>query len=353
MAEPAADTALKDLPALSKIPAFPPIVLRIFDLLASEEVEVRQLVELLTADPAFSAQILRLANSPLFGFHSRIESLQHALVILGLKRIRSLAMTVAAANYMQATMKVQELYRCWRHTLACALLNEELARVTSQPEDVAYTAGLLHDLGRLGLLVAHPSDYAQLLKHASQNGLEMLDLERKFFGVDHCEAGRMLAERWNLPEDIRIVAGRHHDPPGGPAHDLAGLTYLACQLADSLGFWATPPLKPLALEEARDMLPEDARARFGLDAEQLRAAIERRIRSHELVTPPREDSTQTQGETPAGPAPEHEEEAEPDLREVVAAEVPARSLWRDLTVVVLTGLIFSAVFMIMFYLVNR
>lgn len=353
MAEPAADIALKNLPALSKIPAFPPIVLRLFDLLASEEVEVRQLVELLTADPAFSAQILRLANSPLFGFHSRIESLQHALVILGLKRIRSLAMTVAAANYMQAAMRVQELYRCWRHTLACALLSEELARLTSQSEDVAYTAGLLHDLGRLGLLVAHPSEYAQLLKHASQSGLEMLDLERRCFGLDHCEAGRMLAERWNLPEDIRIVAGRHHDPPGGPVGDLVGLTYLACQLADSLGFWAAPPLKPMGLAEARELLPEEARARFGLDADQLRAAIERRIRSHELVAAPKESAT----EAPAGAAEDategQKQEAVPDVREVVAAEVPARSLWRDLTVVVLTGLIFSAVFMVMFYLVNR
>ncbi|MCS7315844.1 MAG: HDOD domain-containing protein [Bryobacterales bacterium] len=351
MPEPATETTPKDLPALSKIPAFPPIVLRIFDLLASEEVEVRRLVELLTADPAFSAQILRLANSPLFGFHSRIESLQHALVILGLKRIRSLAMTVAAANYMQAAMKVQELYRCWRHTLACALLSEELARLTSQPEDVAYTAGLLHDLGRLGLLVAHSAEYAQLLKHATQNGLEMLELERKFFGLDHCEAGRMLAERWNLPEDLRIVAGRHHDPPGGPVRDLAGLVYVACQLADSLGFWAVPPLKPLALSEAREMLPEDAGARLGPDPEQLRGAVERRIRAHELVASQQDSAERPPHDLSQHSTPKPDEAF--DLRQVVAAATPARSFGRDLTVVVLTGLIFSVVFIVMFYLVYR
>ncbi len=351
MGEPAADTAIKDLPALSKIPAFPPIVLRIFDLLSSEEVEVRQLVELLMADPAFSAQILRLANSPLFGFHSRIESLQHALVILGLKRIRSLAMTVAAANYMQAAMRIQELYRCWRHTLACALLSEELARLTAQPQDVAYTAGLLHDLGRLGLLVAHPSEYAQLLKHADENGLQVLDLERKLFGVDHCEAGRILAERWNLPEDIRIVAGRHHDPPGGPVRDVSGLAYLACQLADALGFWVVPPAKPLAVSELQELLPEEFRGRFHADAEQLRAAIERRIRFHGLPPAPAETGPQPAEATAESGVPTEEEVN--DVREVAAAGIPARSLWRDLTVVVLTGLIFSAVFMVMFYLVNR
>jgi len=348
--EPVTESALKDLPSLAKIPAFPPIVLRVFDLLTSEEVEVRKLVEILTADPAFSAQILRLANSPLFGFHSRIESLQHALVILGLRRIRSLAMTVATANYMQAALRVQELYRCWRHTLACALLSEEMARLCGQPEDVAYTAGLLHDVGRLGLLVAHPTEYAQMLRNAAQGGLDTLDLERKLFGADHCEIGRMLAERWNLPEDIRLAAGRHHDQPGGPVDDVTAVVYWACQLADSLGFWVTPPLRPRSLEEIRDLIPEGARNRFHLDPEQLRASIERRIRSYEVAAAPGAPG-QTSEES------EERREAEPedadDPRQVIAAAAPARSLWRDLTVVVLTGLIFSAVFILTFYLLNR
>lgn len=348
MRESLADSTLKDLPALSKIPAFPPIVLRVFDLLATDNVEVRKLVELITAEPAFSAQILRLANSPLFGFHSRIDSLQHALVILGLRRIRSLAMTVATANYMQAALKVRELHRCWQHTLACALLTEELARACAQAEDIAYTAGLLHDIGRLGLLVAHPAEYAQLLHQAGQNSLEILDLERKLFGVDHCEAGRYLCEQWNLPEDVRIVAGRHHDPPGGPVEDLNGLVYLGCQLADALGFWVAPPLRPMSLEQIREALPEQARSRFTADAEQLTRSVERRIRSHEVLAPG--GAAETAAAEPVSAAEEFES---PKVREAVAAAAPARSLVRDLTVVILTGLIFSAVFILMFYLVNR
>lgn len=350
MPEPVADRTLSELPALSKIPAFPPIVLRVFDLLASDEVEVRELVELITADPAFSAQILRLANSPLFGFHSRIESLQHALVILGLRRVRSLAMTVATANYMHAALKIQELYRCWRHMLACALLTEELARVCSVPEDVAYTAGLLHDLGRLGLLVAHPTDYAKLLKQAEQTAAELLDLEKKVFGADHCEVGRLLAEQWNLPEDIRIVAGRHHDPPAGTAEDLVGLTYLGCELANTLGFWVTPPLRTLSLEEVREMLPEAARSRFNPDSAQLRDYVERRIRSHDSA-----------GIMPASPAQAAQADSEPPEQQKETPVAPAtneiqtaegRSLWRDLVVVLVTGLIFSAVFILTYYLVT-
>jgi len=350
VSESLADTPLKTLPALSKIPPFPPIVLRVFDLLASEDVEIRKLVELLTADAAFSAQILRMANSPLFGFHSRIDSLQHALVILGLRRVRSLAMTVATANYMQTALKIKELDRCWRHTLACALLTEELARACSLPDDVAYTAGLLHDIGRLGLLVAHPKQYAQLLEEASRNALELLDLEQKLFGVDHCEAGRFLAQQWNLPEDIMIVAGRHHDPPDGPAQDLTTLTYLGCQLADTLGFWVVPPLRALEIAEIQALLPAPARSRFAPNAEHLTRSIERRIRSHEVLIGPPQEPALSYG---AEPEEESAEAESADVRRAVEAASPRYSVWRDLGLIVLLGLLFASAFILLLYLANR
>jgi HD-like signal output (HDOD) protein len=86
---------------LARIPAFPPIVLRLLDLLGRDNVEIHELVELISADPALSAQILRVANSPLYGFHSQISSLQSALVLLGLRRVRALSTTVATANHLK------------------------------------------------------------------------------------------------------------------------------------------------------------------------------------------------------------------------------------------------------------
>ena len=210
---------------LARIPAFPPIVLRLLDVLSSDDVEIRELVSLVSSDPAFSAQILQVANSPLFGFRSQIDSVQSALVVLGLRRVRALTMTVATANHMKAVLKIEELSRCWRHMLACALLTEELARSCSKFEERAYTAGLLHDVGRLGLLLAHPTEYAELLRNATRNALELLDCEKNVLGMDHCEAGRLLAAQWNLPAELQIVAARHHDrgdagPFGGHHHQL-------------------------------------------------------------------------------------------------------------------------------------
>ena len=265
---------------LARIPAFPPIVLRLLDLLAREDVEIRELVALISADPAFSAQILQVANSPLFGFRSRIDSLQSALVVLGLRRIRSLSMTLATANHMKAVLHIEELARCWRHMLACALLTEELARSCSVFEDRSYTAGLLHDVGRLGLLLAYPNEYAELLRHAERNTLELLDVEHRELGMDHCEAGRALAEHWNLPADFQVVAARHHDPQGNSAVDLLTLVHLGCRLADSLGFWVVEPLQPSSPAEIQQSLPPLLAKRFQFDAARWRQIVERRIQCY-------------------------------------------------------------------------
>jgi len=262
---------------LARIPAFPPIVLRLLDLLSRDNVEIRELVRLISADPALSAQILRVANSPLFGFRSQIDSLQSALVVLGLQRIRALSMTVATANHMKAVLHIEELSRCWRHMLACALLSEELAHSCAITDDRAYTAGLLHDVGRLGLLLAYPDEYAQILRNADRNALELLDVEREAFGMDHCEAGRTLAGQWNLPPDFQIVAARHHDPQANFEADLLSIVHLGCKLADSLGFWVVKPLKPCTPEEIQESLPAALRSRVRIDGERWRETVERRI----------------------------------------------------------------------------
>lgn len=265
---------------LARIPAFPPIVLRLLDLLAREDVEIRELVALISSDPAFSAQILRYANSPLFGFRSQIDSLQSALVVLGLRRVRSLSMTVATANHMQGVLHIEELARCWRHMLATALLTEELARSCALLEDRAYTAGLLHDVGRLGLLLAYPDEYARLLREAGRNALELLDVERRELGMDHCEAGQALAAHWNLPPDFQVVAARHHHPPAGAAVDLLTLVHLGCRMADSLGFWVVEPLQASAPQEIWESLPPPLAQRIHIDTERWREIVARRIRCY-------------------------------------------------------------------------
>lgn len=335
---------------LSRIPAFPPIVLRLLDLLASDDVEIRELVSLISSDPAFSAQILRVANSPLFGFRSQIDSLQSALVVLGLRRVRALTMTVATANHMKAALRVEELSRCWRHMLACALLTEELARACSAFEERAYTAGLLHDVGRLGLLLAYPVEYAELLRNADRNALELLDCEKASLGVDHCEAGRMLAEHWNLPPDFQIIAARHHDPQNNSELDLLSLVHLGCKLADCLGFWVIKPLQPSAPEEIQAALPPALKGRVHIDADRWRETVERRIRSYADPDVPLPRSVvsleRAAREDPELPVDELVKLRFPDPNE-------PKSLGSELLTLVSIGLVFTSVIVAVLYFATK
>jgi HD-like signal output (HDOD) protein len=176
---------------------------------------------------------------------------------------------------MKEALRTQALERCWRHTLASAILCRELAQTAGLPGDRAYSFGLLHDIGRLGLLVAYPHSYDRLLQAASRDSASLLDLEKKQFGMDHCEAGRHLAEEWQLPPEFRLIAGGHHDPPPGAPFDALKLVHLACRLADALGYSVAASQKDIPLEEIRALLPADTREHHVEDPDSLRQIIDR------------------------------------------------------------------------------
>jgi len=259
---------------LANIPAFPAVVLRALDLLANDETNIAELVREIASDPTLSAQVLRLANSTVFGFACKIDTVQHATSLLGLSRVQSLIMTVATTNYMRATFRTEALARCWRHTIASAVICRELARAAGIDPERGYSFGLLHDIGRLALLVKYPDTYKEILTDADRDAVSLLDLEQKRFGMDHCEAGRILVERWNLPADFAVAAGRHHDPPEGGPLDRLKVVSFACTLADSLGYAVVVPLHVRSFTEVRERLPPMARERFPEDPEAVRALVE-------------------------------------------------------------------------------
>lgn len=225
--------------ALRDLPPFPWIATKVLQLLTgarADEVEICRLIELIRADASLSSELLRRANSPVYGLRARIASVQHAVVILGFDRVKMLALTVGVGSYLKTALKLELLRRCWRHSLACAILSEELARGCLLPADQAYTAGLLHDIGRLALLVKHPQAYAGLLEVIEENSLPLLESERDLFDVDHCEAGGWLARHWDFPPQLAEVAAMHHLPPADGRMSLVRLVHLACRLADALGF---------------------------------------------------------------------------------------------------------------------
>lgn len=268
------DRPLKDI-SLANIPAFPAVALRVLDLVSHDDADFDLLVREIASDATLSAQVLRLANSALFRFETRVGTVQQAVMLLGAQQVQSLVMSVATANYSRAALRTEAFQRCWQHTIATAVLSREIAAAAGAPQpEQAYSLGLLHDIGRLGLLVAWPDDYDLMLRKADRNVTSLVELERQLFTMDHCELGRRLIEQWKLPHEFCVVAGRHHDPAAGATElDSLRISHLSCRLADALEFWVAKPFRPLDVEEVLSELPDAVRLRLPSDPLDLREKI--------------------------------------------------------------------------------
>ncbi len=263
---------------LRRLPPFPAVATKLLRLLSNDDVAVKGIVDLIRADPALASELMRVVNSPLYGFPARIGSIQSAVTLLGLQTVRGFALTVSMKGFLHTALRLDVLRRIWRHCLACGMLCEEISAACSSSQggdDRAYTAGLLHNVGRLGLFVAHPRAYAELLSGPPEG--DILERERAAFGLDHCEAGAWLAHSWGLPQDLEAVIAGHHQPVNTAAFELADVVRVAVLAADALGFDVLPPVPPRTLASVRAMLPEAAQYRFDPDPDALVAKLTDRL----------------------------------------------------------------------------
>jgi putative nucleotidyltransferase with HDIG domain len=267
-----------ELRTLIDLPPLPAVAMRVLGLVAKESVGLKELSDVLRSDVALSSEILILANSALFSIRSEVCSILHASVLLGLKRVKALALTVAMRAYLTDALKIPALLACWHHSLATALIAEEVADVSLVDKDTAYTAGMMHDIGRLALAILHGAKYAELLRGAPMTPVEALERERERFGLDHCEAGRRLVNTWNLPKEFADFTAHHHQEPNGKLDEIAVLQ-LSCRLADALGFRAHEQPTLSTLDEILQKFPERERSRFHPDLSDFTLRIATKINS--------------------------------------------------------------------------
>lgn len=250
-------------------------------LLRNTEVRLKELSDLISTDQSFSAQVLRLANSPLFGFRTEIKGILQATALLGTERMKALAFTAGLQTYLERPLKIELLRKCWTHNLACAFVAEKLGHVSLIEEDFAYTAGLLHDLGRLALMVAQPVRYARLVAEAEEAPFDVLAREREWFDTDHCEAGRWLVENWKLPQVFAAVAALHHTAPPDDKLDIVTIVRYSCRLADAIGYLAIRPIAKPSVDGVLGGLPERERSLFLPHLQRLPIDIDLKIKSIE------------------------------------------------------------------------
>jgi putative nucleotidyltransferase with HDIG domain len=235
---------------LDALPPFRPVVTRLLAELSGEPAGFRRIRLLVSEDPALAAHVLRMANSALFGCRRQITDLLTALTLIGLDRLRALVLTYGVRHLFRPLARFPQCRMIWKHSLATALLAADLSLDGAGDMMESYTAGLLHDLGRLVLLASSPELYPALLEQAASPA-HGCQLEEELFGMTHAEAGARAMRRYQLPEPLAEAALLHHheDPLALSRHNPgAALIASSCRLASSSGF-ATVALPPFAQPE--------------------------------------------------------------------------------------------------------
>lgn len=266
---------------LCGLPVFRPVALKMLNLLANEEAEVRGVTGLLRSDPSLSAEVLAVANSAFYGTPHYIDNLPRAILVLGFERTRSLTLTVALRTFTRSPANARVMQACWAHSLAAALLAEELAPLYEIAGDRAYTAALVHDVGRLGLLKAYGERYAPVFAARHTTVADCLESERNLFEMDHCQAGLLLTQRWGFPSQYSRVAGCHHGEMPAVKQDLVSLTHIACLLADALGFSAVTLAAAPSVESLVAQLPADPWRPYTFQEGEVKYRIAKQIASVE------------------------------------------------------------------------
>src|SRR5208282_2208051 len=216
------------------IPPFPAVALKALNLMSGTDTSLLELCNLIRSDLAFSTAILRIANSPLVAFSKNVTSVLQASMLLGFQRLRSVVITVGLKAYLKGSF-TPLMQSCWHHSLACATIAERSAKWRFLDKDFAYTAGILHDIGRIALVAVMPAAYARVIERGADQVQDILQSERELCGIDHCQAGRSLAAAWNLPEAYLAITACDENP-NAHAPGAASLVAPSCELADSLGF---------------------------------------------------------------------------------------------------------------------
>ncbi len=268
--------------AFFRLSPFPQIALRVMKMVSKEEASMFKLAEVISSDPAFAMELLTIANSPLFAPRYPATNILDAISRLGTKNIQGICLTVAVRTYLGKSLNFPAMKMIWNHNLATALVSEQLALAFSLNKDDAYTAGIMHDIGRLAMASIKPREYAELLEKFAGPAEAILGAEESLFGFDHCEAGRQLTESWNLPDEFAaIVGGHHHDFPVSPGAldwPMQALVHLACSMTDAVGFAAFKHCQVPKCDALYGLLPERAANHFPTE-EQLKNLVSEKIRS--------------------------------------------------------------------------
>jgi putative nucleotidyltransferase with HDIG domain len=229
---------------ISKAKNLPPVsqaALKLINLLEQVSIANEEIVQVIKCDNVLTAKLLRACNSPYFGLDEPVTSVDQAVLLLGHQQILHIVLTIAFGSAMVVPLPgyAVEANELWRHSLLTATAAEIVAAeafTMNVEAPIAFTVGLLHDIGKLAVGQAITPEIQAEIRHlVEQEKCSRTEAEKKVLGADHAEIGAYLLKSWNLPEDIIEAVANHHQPVCEPRPKLSVITHMANCLAHLAG----------------------------------------------------------------------------------------------------------------------
>ncbi len=206
---------LKKVGTIKNIPTLPEVMHEVLATVASEDSSAADLAAIVSKDQAICSRVLKMANSAFYAQSRKIFNIGDAIVILGFDAIVQLmlATTVLTAFDSKRLRGGFSMYGLWKHSIGTAFVSKMVAEHAGKGMDsyLAYTSGLLHDVGKLVLAHYFPDDYAPVFKKIESEDLYMYEAEREVLGFTHCDMGEWLFSRWNFPDRLIDLVMYHHE----------------------------------------------------------------------------------------------------------------------------------------------
>ena len=238
--KPLALTVDKLIESVKDMPLLPTVVTEIIQITEDPTSTPQDVQKILSQDQVLTTKILRLANSSFYGFSRRINTITEATVLLGFQTIRGIVFAATVSNFLQENLEGYQLDQneLWRHSQAVAITSRYIARQKRFPNpELFYTAGIIHDIGKVVLNQHMKKEYQQVLSLVYEKQYDFVNAEEEVLGFTHADAGMKLAERWNLPPDLVEAIGCHHRPKRAEINPLLSSTlHIADSIALMMGY---------------------------------------------------------------------------------------------------------------------
>ena len=223
---------------IERMPSLSTTVTKVMKVCNSPNASPNELNRLISLDPVLTGKLLKLVNSAYYGVACRITSLTHAIIMLGVNTVKNmvLATSILANLKMRSEIKRIPIDSFWAHSLCVGVTAKAMAKARQVPgmeQEEYFVSGLMHDMGKLPIMVCFPELYQKALKQAALDQAPLFEIEQALFGFDHCYVGKLIAAKWRLNTEMGMAITDHHQPyKAGSKPNLAlGSISLANQAA--------------------------------------------------------------------------------------------------------------------------